>query len=251
MEFNLNSSWMDSLVISKKIIKFRRCLEKNKIFFEIFSSFLIGGASLVVSYSALSINDKMLAATEVSALPHLSIGSRARIDKETQKYAEEELFISNNGAPLSNLDWRTKTFIVVESAALQRPYILLPVNGYYFTQFSTSNVVGELSSKLGHNNMQKFASFYSEVVDHNNLQLNPLDYYFVRIVTVSRVEYLDRLGQRGVVYFRDNTKISETSARPLWDYEAIGRMQDIDSLRFEELKAAASAPNALMLDELP
>ena len=242
---------IDNLIFTKKIIRFRRRLEKNKIFFDITASLLIGGASLVVSYSALSINDKMLAATEVSALPHLSIGSRAHVDNETHKYAEEELFLLTSGAPLSNLDWKTKTFIVVESASLQRPYILLPVNGYYFVQFSTSNVVGELSSKLGHDNMQKFASFYNEVIAYNDLHSNPLDYYFVRILTISKVEYVNRLDQRGTVYFRDSTKISEKSAQPLWGYETIGRMQDINNLRFNELKAAVSTPSALMLDELP
>ncbi|SDC63062.1 hypothetical protein SAMN05216185_103440 [Pseudomonas guariconensis] len=234
-----------------KFARFRRSLEKNKIFFEITASLLIGSASLAVSYSALNLNDKILAATEVSALPHLSIGSRARMDNETHKYSEEELFLSNNGAPLTNLDWQTKTFVVIEGSNLQRPFVLLPVNGYYFVQFTTNNVVGELSSKVGHKNLQKFSSLYQEVVDHNNSQSNTLDYYFAKIITVSRVEYEDRLGRRDVVYFRDNKRISEESARSIWDYNISGRMQDIDNVRLKDLKDAAAAPGALVLDDLP
>lgn len=234
-----------------KIIKLRQYLEANKIFFDITASLLIGSASLVVSYSALNINDKMLAATEVAALPHISIGSRARLDEKTQKYVEEELFLSNNGAPLSNLDWNTKSFIVIESASLQHPYTLLPVNGYYFAQFQTSNATGELSSKVGHNNLLRFSDLYKEVLEYNNLQSDSSNYYFAKIITISKVEYVDRLDQRGVVYFRDNTKISERSARPLWEFDIGGRMQDIGTLRFAKLKTAAAEPGVLKLDKLP
>lgn len=238
-------------VLAKKLIRFRRRLEKNKIFFDIAASTLIGGASLVVSYSALNLNDKILAATEVAALPHISIGSRARADEKTNTYFEEELFLSNNGAPLSNLDWQTKTFVVLESAELKRRYVLIPINGYYFGQFNTSNVVGELSSRVGHKNLEKFSIFYDELSRYNKAQPDPMNYYFARIIAISKVKYVDRLGRSGEVYFRDNTKISEDAARLVWDFKDSGRMQEIDSLRFEQLKDAAADPNALMLDSLP
>lgn len=251
MQAEVFSSPLEITMSVNKITRFRSFLEKNKIFFEITASLFIGGASVLLSYSALSINDKMLLATEVSALPHLSIGSRAQKDNETHKYSEEELFLSNNGAPLTNLDWQTKTFVVIESSNLQRQLVLLPVNGYYFAQFTTNNVVGELSSKVGRQNLQKFSSLYQEVLDYNNSQSNTLDYYFVKIITVSRVEYEDRLGRRDVVYFRDNKKISEESARTIWNFNISGLMQDIDNVRLKDLKDAAAAPGALVLDELP
>lgn len=77
----------------------RSWLGRNKIFFEIAAAILIGGASLVVSWAALRINERMLIATEISALPHFSLGTRSRLDPDTRAYVEETLVLSNNGAP--------------------------------------------------------------------------------------------------------------------------------------------------------
>ncbi|MFP3454199.1 hypothetical protein R0K30_21575, partial [Bacillus sp. SIMBA_154] len=60
MEAEVFSSSLEITMSENKIARFRSFLEKNKIFFEITASLFIGGASVLLSYSALSINDKML-----------------------------------------------------------------------------------------------------------------------------------------------------------------------------------------------
>lgn len=65
--------------------RFRSFLKRNKIFFDVGAAVLIGGAALVVSWAALRVNERILSATEISALPHFSLGKRPRLDPAREK----------------------------------------------------------------------------------------------------------------------------------------------------------------------
>lgn len=232
------------------VAKIRERLERDKIFFDVIASVFIGGASLIVSYSALSVNDRMLAATEVSSLPHFSIGKDARFDEASKSYVEETMFLSNHGAPVFNWSWRTKTFIVVEQPGRKEHFALVPIIGYYFSQFRTSEVSGKLASAIGHNNLEKFAVLYKKSLE-NNSSKDVKDYCFLKLVTISEVSYEDRLGHRGAVYFKDYVKVSADFARPLLESEGGSPKLDIDTASFSDLIQKAAQPETLVFDHFP
>ena len=231
------------------LLSIKTSLENNKIFFDVFSTIFISGASLVVAYTALNINNKMLEASEISALPHFSIGTRFRLDPSTQTYVEQTLFLNNNGAPISNLNWQTKTFIVLEQSGT-RKYTLIPLNGYYFGKLSTSNATGELASTVGHLNNDKFSTLYKQALEYNSKN-NSEKFYFLRTMTFSKISYEDRLNRPGVIYFNEHTKISKDSAQPIFEYSQNVPLLDLGNISLKDIINSSEQPDALILNELP
>jgi len=228
----------------------RRFLEINKIYVDVLSLIFIAGASLVVAYAALDINERMLAVSEVSAQPHFSMGGQAVYSEEEGSYIEESMFLNNNGAPISNLDWKTKSFIVVERFNSRGRYTLVPVLGYYFAHYSTAEVVGKLSTAKGFRNLSTFAALHHEAMQHNAKSATE-DYCFVSVLTVSKVSYEDRLGRRNAVYFKGTVKVSDAVGRDFFEPETTGPMLDMASISLEQVLREADKPDSRVLDTSP
>jgi hypothetical protein len=220
----------------------RGWLNTNKIYFEIATAILIGGASLVVSWAALRINERMLVATEISALPHFSLAKRARLDPESRAYIEETLVLLNNGAPVSNVTWSVKTFLVLESYTPRKTRIYVPLIGYFFAQQPTASVTGELSSIAGHQNLLKFSRLYRASLDRN--AASTTEQAFLGLETISVVTYEDRFGRPSVAYFRDYSKVSEAEVKSLLEYSARAAAVDIDKTSLDEILQRSKSPNA-------
>jgi hypothetical protein len=180
-------------------------------------------------------------------MPHFSIGKRARFDQNVKAYVEETIFLSNNGAPVSNVNWNVKTFIVVDNNNTPPgKHILVPINGYYAAQFPTSAVTGELSSIVGVENNAKFSRIYRESIARNaGASVDKL--VFIQETTISIVNYEDRFGRKGVTYFRDYSKVSEDSIRPLLQRKQEVPPLDIDNATFDDVLKRAAMPDALTI----
>ncbi len=183
-------------------------------------------------------------------MPHFSISERPKFDPATNTYVEISMFLNNNGAPVSNLHWKTKSFIILERSRAQGRYALIPINGYYFAHRSTSNVTGELESAIGYRNNDKFVMLYNEARLWNS-EKDPKDYYFVQVVTFSRVVYEDRLGRQRLEYFKDQTKMPEGVVRQFFEYNEKGALLDLGNVSLADVVRKVDQAEALILDELP
>lgn len=224
----------------------REWLLRNKVFFEVGAAVLIGGTSLVVSWAALRVSERTLTATQVAALPHFALSKRARYDANTSKFIEETLVLNNHGAPVFNLSWNVRTFLVFERFRPSAARTYVPLVAYYFAQYPTASPTGELSSIVGHENLRKFAKLYAEALDGKNI--DP-DYSAVPSqVTFSVVTYEDRLGRKERAYFRDYTKVEESVAKPFFDLSAKTRGVDIDSVSLKDALAFCRTNEALTIE---
>lgn len=226
--------------MSKKSESVRDWFNQNKIFFEITASILIGSASLVVSWTALRLNEKLLTATEISSLPHFSLAKRGLLDPSSRAYIEETLVLMNNGAPISNVGWSVKTFLVLDKYLPTKRQIYVPVTGYYFAQQPKAAVTGELSSIVGHENLLKFSRLYKATLDRYASGKTELT--FLGLKTVSVVTYEDRFGRPGVAYFSDYAKVSAEEVKPLLEYAAKAKAVDIDRTTLTEVLKVSDGP---------
>ena len=241
---------MSTCRVESCLKKTRSFLKVNKIFLDFLSVIFIGLASLVVSYSALDVSNKLLGVSEISIMPHFIIGTRYKIDSESQKYVEDTLFLNNVGAPISNLKWETATFLVLQGGGMEHNYVFIPLNGYYSGQVLTSNVMGELSTKIGYLNRDKFSALYGEMMAQNRLR-DLEGHYFMQVMTFSKVGYEDRLGRRAAVYFKAYAKISEATAMPFFEANSNGLMLELGRALFSDVLSSSKAKSALVFSEIP
>jgi hypothetical protein len=227
-----------------RVEKVRNWMTLNKVFFEVAAAVLIGTASLVVSISALRVSEKTLVATEVAALPHFTLSKRPQFDADAKKFIEETLALNNHGAPVSNVSWTVRTFLRFERYQPASGATYVPLVGYYFAQYPTSSPTGELSSIVGHRNLSKFAALRDASLNlRNDSAFSP----YPSLVTISVVNYEDRLGHRGATYFRDYDKVSEADVEQLLEFADKVRGVDVDSLTLEEVLAAVAGQDGLTL----
>lgn len=225
----------------------RTGLKHNKIFFEIGAAVLIGGASLIVSCSALRVSEKTLSATEVASLPHFSVSKRPRFDTASGKFKEETLVLNNHGAPVSNVSWTIRTFLAFDRYRPSRGVAYVPLVGYYVAQFPTSSPTGELASAVGHENLRKFGVLYADALAHKESDFDYLPY--PSLLTIGVVAYEDRLGRSATTYFRNEARVDESNVRPFLDLSSEMRGLDIDTVKLTDAIALAKSPDALYVQD--
>lgn len=228
-----------------RLIAVRAWLQQNKVFFEIAATVLIGGASLIVSWSALRVSDKTLAATEIAAMPHFALSKRGRTDPASGKIVEETLVLNNHGAPAYNVSWTIRTFLVFDRYNPTPAQSHVPLVGYYFVQYPTASPTGELSSVFGHENLRKFSVLYGDALEG---KVKDAAYSsFPTLLTLSVVNYEDRLGRVSTVYFRDYVKVGLSNVEELLELGNRFRGVDIDKTTLHEALTEAKSAQALQI----
>lgn len=231
-----------------RLIAIRAWLQQNKVFFEVSAAILIGGASLIVSCSALRVSEKTLAATEIATMPHFALSKRGRTDPASGKFVEETLVLNNHGAPAYNVSWTIRTFLVFDRYSPSPARSHVPLVGYYFALYPTASPTGELSSAVGHENLRKFSALYGDALER---KVEDAAYSsFPTLLTLSFVNYEDRLGRVSTVYFRDYAKVGESDVKDLLELAERFRGIDIDTTTLHEALAAAKSPDALSVSLL-
>jgi hypothetical protein len=222
----------------------REWLQENKIFFEVSAAVLIGGASLVVSWSALQVGEQTLAATEVSSLPHFALSKEPRFDPSTQKFVEESLALNNHGAPISNWDWTVKTFVAIEKYGERRGKIFVPLDGYYNVQYRGSVSTGQLAKAVGQENLQRYADLYIAALNAKGPDGIGVH---ISLEVVSVVSYEDRFGRRSKVFFRNYDKVpAEEVGLLLAPAPRTGALK-LQSVSLADLLSASQEPSAVFL----
>jgi hypothetical protein len=93
-------------------------------------------------------------------------------------------------------------------------------------------------------NLSKFAALRDASLNlRNDSAFSP----YPSLVTISVVNYEDRLGHRGATYFRDYDKVSEADVEQLLEFADKVRGVDVDSLTLEEVLAAVAGQDGLTL----
>ena len=224
----------------------RQWLKVNKIFFEVLAAVLIGGASLVVSWSALQVGEQTLAATEVSSLPHFALSKEPRFDPSAQKFVEESLALNNHGAPISNWDWTVKTFVAIEKYGARRGKIFVPLDGYYNVQNRSSVPVGQLAEAVGRENLKQYADLYMAAL---NAKGSDGVGVHISLEVVSVVSYEDRFGRRSKVFFHNYDKVLAEEVSPLLARAPGTRILKLESMSLADLLSASQEPSAVFLSD--
>lgn len=140
------------------LVRFRRWLSENKIFFDTLAAVTLSGMALVVSYGSYrqtSLQTKIQAA---QAAPILIVKSEQIQNPDTRFYEEHRVTISNLGSPVRTFASSVRSAAIIEvtdHAGNREPNIVLPLSGYFAADFETGDGKGVLATYTGNKNNLK------------------------------------------------------------------------------------------------
>jgi hypothetical protein len=188
--------------------KFRQFLERNKIFFEIFSLVGLGGMAIILSGAAVyvsskqaTIAEKQTQLTHIAQSPFIWVRERLLKNEASGMYEEQTLEVSNEGYRLSGFSSDVSVFFAVSTYDSKQGKIVayVPVNGYYTAEYSTGRPTGLLATWKGFKNNSSFYRIYSEMLDRSRGAADRT--YLVDKLVVVRVSYHDYAGQALTEYY--------------------------------------------------
>lgn len=102
----------------RKIASTRRWLHRNKIFFDVLVPVVIGIASVIVAWAALSVSREQAKTAagqakvhRIQAMPRVRVANDMTFDPAIQYYVTESYVVHNEGGPLFDLFHRSFSFI--------------------------------------------------------------------------------------------------------------------------------------------
>lgn len=223
--------------------KLRLWLEQNKVFFEIFSSVLLGIAGIFVAYASYHVSESQLEVSRVATEPHFYVDKLLFRNPETEKFDEEELYLHNVGAPAHNISAKLRSFITVDLFDASYKPVVVPVLGYFPGQFPTNAPTGLIATFRGHLNNQLAAELHFSILDPEKMKGRPFfDHTLFSIVEVS---YQNALGQDRKVYFRNTSQISPEAAQHLLNLHEEKQPLELSTITVDSLMAAVNEQGSL------
>lgn len=222
--------------MEKKMI--RVWLEKNKIFFEIFSSVLLGLAAIFVAYASYQVSEAQLEVSRVATEPHFYLEETLFLDAETQMYNEEELRLYNAGAPAYNIYAFVRTFIVVDLFKKDVSPVFVPVIGYFSAKFLSQSPEGLIATFKGHLNNHYSARLHFATLNQDVMKGRPyFEHHFVNVTVVS---YRNSLGEDRKIAFRDRSQVDPDDIAPLLKLYWERRILKLKEITVDSLLEAVS-----------
>lgn len=185
----------------------RKWLESNKIFFE--TILAVGLTIMAIMLTLMSINisnhanqiafyETELMKMENQPIFHFATNNVFHSDNNDSIYWEEQLTINNIGKPLKEFDCEDMIFMKIvysESDHYAYEFVLIPINDYYYFDFPSGNLIGELADLRGYYN-PKYKIFnrnavmqadrlFSDFVQKRNAS------GYINIIRFIKVEYKD------------------------------------------------------------
>lgn len=171
----------------------RRWLERNKIFFEVFASVVLGAMAVIVSVASLRISSIQATLQRVQMSPAVTAEMQVVYDEERNSYTGEVLTVTNNGSPLSEFRATLSSmYEVSRDSADGKSSVIVPV-GYLCCSFGTGAVTGLLMTYRQSNNNGQAARIEGELREATT-SLRSV-YYGLRLLHVLDVSYKDLLGE--------------------------------------------------------
>lgn len=190
----------------------KKFLENNKIYFDILSSVMFGGAALCISLASCSLSKEQLEISEVSTRPHFYIDTVLYKDPETKMYNDSEMSIYNAGAPAYNIDIAHYEFIEVQYYGKNPRTKILLVSGYYFGQFNNHTPNGLISTLKGPGNNGVMAALDFRSLD---IAKSRDEYFELNLKLLVAITYSGRGGESTTQYYLDKQQVSRSSVESL------------------------------------
>lgn len=195
------------------ISQMRAWLERNKVFFEIFSSSLLGVAAIAVGWASYLVSQSQLRVSEIATEPHFYIETMLYRDAQSKSYNESEMRLFNTGAPVHNIVADVKSFIKVNLLAEGVDPIYVPVIGYYFAQFPNHKPKGLVATFKGSKNNYYASRLNFATLNPDVMKDRPyFDHTFVHVTTVN---YLSPFGDRRKLAFLDREQVDPSMVKPI------------------------------------
>ena len=123
---------------------FRKRLENNKVYFEVFSYLVLGGASIWVSYLSWQTSERQLELYELEKLPIVYIKMETEEDQQVVN-------IYNQGQPAFNITALPVAVIELKNVKYstpngEDPSIFMYFNDFYESTSATSNIDGKIAT---------------------------------------------------------------------------------------------------------
>jgi len=141
--------------LKNKVNIIRSWLNNNKIFFETIVALLLAVMAITLTIMSINVSEKAneiaFYETEITKMENQPIfrfmldSNFIYLDNDIVP-AKEQLIVSNIGKALKEIDCRSIIFLKItywKNESLPE-YALIPINDYYFTEFHTTNLTGEL-----------------------------------------------------------------------------------------------------------
>ncbi len=230
-----------------QISRIRAWLKRNKVFFEIFSSSLLGVAAIAVAWASYLVSESQLRVSEIATEPHFYIETTLYRDTESNSYNESELRLFNAGAPVHNISANVKSFIKVNLFKEGVWPIYVPVVGYYFAQFPNHSPKGLIATFKGHKNNYYASQLHFSALRPEVMKGRPhFEHTFVHVTTVN---YQSPFGDRRKLAFLGRDQVDLLVVEPILEKYEKFRPIEIEKLTVDALLQAVdeqvSANNAV------
>jgi hypothetical protein len=180
--------------------KVKSFLERNKIYFEIFSFIIIGLSGVYVSYTQSKISKLEYELNKTQIQPLLKIETKLTKSDTIDFYTTQTLIVSNEGGALKKFNQTTNTFYKVElnCPRCNGPKIYyIPIHAYYFANFYTGNFKDVLLTSYCPNNNYAYCKLYEEFIEKSK-NAGP---YFLDRITLMKISYDDISGENHTNYY--------------------------------------------------
>lgn len=195
----------------------RAWLKANKVYFEVVSSILFGGAAVLIAFASYTVSERQLRTAELAAEPHFFVEKMFVRKSGSKVYTDQEMRIHNGGSPVSNVEIDCRTFIEVRRFSENEGSTFVPIIGYYSGQVNRHVPVGHLSTFIGHSNNNHVARMQNSLL--RDEIMNQYGYSEMSVLVVLLISYTDRMGRSDVVYFLDRERVTEGEVAHLLDID--------------------------------
>lgn len=180
-------------------------LERNKIYFEIVSSMMFGGAALFISLASFNTSKEQLAISEITTKPHFYVETVLYKDPKSKMYNDSEMRIYNVGAAVYNISVNSREFIEVNFFGEHSRKVILPISGYYFAQFDNYTPTGLLTTLKGPNNNLVMSKLDFDSLEYS--KKNTIKYFEFQLKILVSISYTNRKNTKTTEYFLDKKQV--------------------------------------------
>jgi len=193
----------------------KKCLKDNKIYFEIIAPILFGLAALFISIASCNISKQQLLISEIELQPHFYLEEDYIFNPKKEIYDETEMIIYNGGSPASNISISLVSYIKVGyEKNKQFKKSLVPITGYYSSQFSTYSPKGKVATLKDYLNNEKFFEICNQFFGPAKEKYGLVD---INLIHVTKINYQDRNNKNGNKYFIGTEIVPADKGKPLVD----------------------------------
>ena len=168
----------------------RDFLQRNKIYFEIFSSVLLSFMALIVSINSCQISKQQLANEDRLNMPRIKVSHEQLSSKEAND--SEKIIVENVGGHAYNYHIEKKVFLSCKYFPLNggdSKQICLPIQDILDTSFPTNNYTGVIESYYTICTVKYFNELYNQTRDVKGF----LDIQLLKYISISYSDFKDEL----------------------------------------------------------